>query len=125
MEIEPRYPLFGGWKATFVIGYFVPLEYFLFKSPDGRHYLNFSFGFPLHETLVDHLTIRVSLYLCPHFIFHTISPNICVELLGNYLLQIIIMQCKRNTTSWPTRTVLICRKKILVKSSWKINIRHK
>ncbi|KAK8960214.1 Dolichyl-diphosphooligosaccharide--protein glycosyltransferase subunit 1B [Platanthera guangdongensis] len=61
LEIEPRYPLFGGWKATFVIGYSVPLEDFLFKSPDGQHYLNFSFGCPLHETLVDHLTIRVIL----------------------------------------------------------------
>ncbi|KAK8970050.1 Dolichyl-diphosphooligosaccharide--protein glycosyltransferase subunit 1B [Platanthera guangdongensis] len=59
LEIEPRYPLFGGWKATFVIGYSVPLEDFLFKSPDGQPYLDFSFGCPLHETLVDHQTIRV------------------------------------------------------------------
>lgn len=61
LEIEPRYPLFGGWKATFVIGYSVPLEDFLFESPDGQHYLNFSFGCPLHETLVDSLTIKVIL----------------------------------------------------------------
>ncbi|XP_008805205.1 dolichyl-diphosphooligosaccharide--protein glycosyltransferase subunit 1B [Phoenix dactylifera] len=61
LEIEPRYPLFGGWKATFVIGYGLPLQDFLFKSPDGKHYLNFSFGCPLLETVVDELTIKVVL----------------------------------------------------------------
>ncbi|KAA8534374.1 hypothetical protein F0562_031875 [Nyssa sinensis] len=61
MEIEPRYPLFGGWKATFIIGYGLPLQDFLFESPDGRRYLNFSFGCPLAETVVDKLTIKVVL----------------------------------------------------------------
>ncbi|XP_044462616.1 dolichyl-diphosphooligosaccharide--protein glycosyltransferase subunit 1B-like [Mangifera indica] len=61
LEIEPRYPLFGGWKSTFVIGYGVPLQDFLFESPDGRRYLNFTFGCPLAETVVDKLTIKVVL----------------------------------------------------------------
>ncbi|PQQ08722.1 dolichyl-diphosphooligosaccharide--protein glycosyltransferase subunit 1B [Prunus yedoensis var. nudiflora] len=61
LEIEPRYPLFGGWKATFVIGYGLPLEDFLFESPDGRRYLNFTFGCPLAETVVDKLIIKVVL----------------------------------------------------------------
>ncbi|KAM1019761.1 hypothetical protein ACFX15_040364 [Malus domestica] len=61
LEIEPRYPLFGGWKATFVIGYGLPLEDFLFESPDGRRYLNFTFGCPLAETVVDKLTVKVVL----------------------------------------------------------------
>ncbi|KAK6929185.1 Ribophorin I [Dillenia turbinata] len=61
LEIEPRYPLFGGWKATFVIGYGLPLQDFLFESPDGRRYVNFSFGCPLLETVVDKLTIKVVL----------------------------------------------------------------
>ncbi|GMP22641.1 hypothetical protein CsSME_00000569 [Camellia sinensis var. sinensis] len=61
LEIEPRYPLFGGWKATFVIGYGLPLQDFLFESSDGRRYLNFSFGCPLADTVVDKLTIKVVL----------------------------------------------------------------
>lgn len=61
LEIEPRYPLFGGWKATFVIGYGLPLQDFLFESPDGRRYLNFTFGCPLVEMVVDKLTVKVSL----------------------------------------------------------------
>lgn len=57
--IEPRYPLFGGWKATFVIGYGVPLNDFLYESTNGDRYLNYSFGCPLSETVVDKLTIKV------------------------------------------------------------------
>ncbi|CAI9091113.1 OLC1v1026052C4 [Oldenlandia corymbosa var. corymbosa] len=59
--IEPRYPLFGGWKATFVIGYGVPIQDFLFESADGARYLNYSFGCPFAETVVDKLTIKVVL----------------------------------------------------------------
>ncbi|XP_010554543.1 PREDICTED: dolichyl-diphosphooligosaccharide--protein glycosyltransferase subunit 1B-like [Tarenaya hassleriana] len=61
LEIEPRYPLLGGWRANFDIGYRVPLEDFLFESPDGRRYLNFTFGCPLVETVVDKLTVKVVL----------------------------------------------------------------
>ncbi|CAJ1976751.1 unnamed protein product [Sphenostylis stenocarpa] len=61
LEIEPRYPLFGGWKATFVIGYGLPLQDFLFEAPDGRRYLNFTFGCPLVETVVDKLIVKVVL----------------------------------------------------------------
>ncbi|GER48941.1 glycosyltransferase subunit [Striga asiatica] len=59
--IEPRYPLFGGWKSTFVIGYGVPLQDFLFESDDGARYLNYTFGCPLADTIVDKLTIKVVL----------------------------------------------------------------
>ncbi|KAK1382477.1 Dolichyl-diphosphooligosaccharide--protein glycosyltransferase subunit 1 [Heracleum sosnowskyi] len=61
LEIEPRYPLFGGWKATFTIGYGLPLQDFLFESDDGRRYLNISFGCPIAETVVDNLTVKVVL----------------------------------------------------------------
>ncbi|CAL1374267.1 unnamed protein product [Linum trigynum] len=61
LEIEPRYPLFGGWKSTFVIGYGLPLEDFLFESTDGKRYLNFTFGCPLSGTVVDKLTVKVVL----------------------------------------------------------------
>ncbi|KAL2897672.1 Dolichyl-diphosphooligosaccharide--protein glycosyltransferase subunit 1B [Bienertia sinuspersici] len=62
LEIEPRYPLFGGWRSTFIIGYRVPLEDFLYESTDGsRRYLNFTFGCPMMETVVNKLTIKVVL----------------------------------------------------------------
>ncbi|KAL1343628.1 dolichyl-diphosphooligosaccharide--protein glycosyltransferase subunit 1B [Arachis stenosperma] len=61
LEFQPRYPLFGGWKSTFVIGYGLPLQDFLFESPDGRRYLNFTFGCPLTQTVVDKLILKVVL----------------------------------------------------------------
>ncbi|RZC56761.1 hypothetical protein C5167_015615 [Papaver somniferum] len=60
LEIEPRYPLFGGWKATSVIGYGLPLEDFLFESDDGKRCLNFSFGCPLVNTVVEKFTMKTS-----------------------------------------------------------------
>ncbi|KAK6933386.1 Ribophorin I [Dillenia turbinata] len=41
--------------------YSLPLQDFLFEALDGRHYLNFSFGCPLLEMVVDKLTIKVVL----------------------------------------------------------------
>lgn len=61
LEIEPRYPLFGGWHCTFTIGYGLPLQDFLFESDDGRRYINLTFGCPLLDTVVDDLTIKVSI----------------------------------------------------------------
>ncbi|CAN1258095.1 Dolichyl-diphosphooligosaccharide--protein glycosyltransferase subunit 1B [Linum perenne] len=61
LEIEPRYPLFGGWKSTFIIGYGLPLEDFLFEAADGKRYLNFTFGCPLSGTVVDKLIVKVVL----------------------------------------------------------------
>ncbi|TVU50840.1 hypothetical protein EJB05_02231 [Eragrostis curvula] len=61
LEIEPRYPLFGGWHCTFTIGYGMPLQDFLFESDDGRRYINLTFGSPLLDTVVDDLTIKVVL----------------------------------------------------------------
>ena len=61
LEIEPRYPLFGGWHCTFTIGYGLPLQDFVFESVDGRRYINLTFGCPLLDTVVDDLTVKVSL----------------------------------------------------------------
>ena len=59
LEIEPRYPLLGGWKATFIIGYGLPLQDVLFEADDGKRYLNFSFGCPIAETVVNKITNKV------------------------------------------------------------------
>ncbi|RRT69062.1 hypothetical protein BHM03_00001213 [Ensete ventricosum] len=91
LEIEPRYPLFGGWKATFTIGYGLPLQDFLFESHDGRRYLNFSFGCPLIETMVDDLTVKVSL-IDQWFII--LSKNYFA-----LLLQVILPEGSRNPTA--------------------------
>jgi oligosaccharyltransferase complex subunit alpha (ribophorin I) len=59
LELEPRYPLFGGWKVTFTLGYSVPLEDFMYKSSDGRRFLNITFGSSFGHVVVDNLIVKV------------------------------------------------------------------
>ncbi|WCJ44747.1 Dolichyl-diphosphooligosaccharide--protein glycosyltransferase subunit 1 [Euphorbia peplus] len=58
--IEPRYPLFGGWRTAFTIGYGLPLADFLFQS-EGQRFLKFPFGSPMHELVIDNLILKVVL----------------------------------------------------------------
>ncbi|KAL6645411.1 hypothetical protein ACP70R_017019 [Stipagrostis hirtigluma subsp. patula] len=60
LEIEPRFPLFGGWQTTFTIGYGLPLQDFVFYS-DGKRFLNITFGSPLEEILIEKLIVKVVL----------------------------------------------------------------
>ncbi|XP_010266249.1 PREDICTED: dolichyl-diphosphooligosaccharide--protein glycosyltransferase subunit 1A [Nelumbo nucifera] len=58
--IEPRYPMFGGWKTSFTVGYGLPLRDFLFES-EGKRFLNFSFGCPMDGVVIDDLIVKVVL----------------------------------------------------------------
>ncbi|KAG5542728.1 hypothetical protein RHGRI_015744 [Rhododendron griersonianum] len=57
LEIEPRYPMFGGWRTSFTIGYGLPLKYFLFQS-EGKRFLNISFGSPIRDLVIDNLIVK-------------------------------------------------------------------
>ncbi|KAJ4777848.1 Dolichyl-diphosphooligosaccharide--protein glycosyltransferase subunit 1 [Rhynchospora pubera] len=61
LEIEPRFPIFGGWKTTFTIGYSLPLHDFLFEADGGKRVLNMTFGCPLDEVLVEKHIVKVVL----------------------------------------------------------------
>nr|CAD1835281.1 unnamed protein product [Ananas comosus var. bracteatus] len=58
--IQPRFPIFGGWRTTFSIGYSLPLQDFLFES-DGKRVLNITYGCPIQEAVVDKLIVKVVL----------------------------------------------------------------
>eukprot|EP00262_Sarcandra_glabra_P010035 TRINITY_DN24899_c0_g1_i1.p1 TRINITY_DN24899_c0_g1~~TRINITY_DN24899_c0_g1_i1.p1 ORF type:complete len:612 (+),score=112.75 TRINITY_DN24899_c0_g1_i1:146-1981(+) len=60
LEIEPRYPMLGGWRTSFTIGYSLPLQDFLFES-EGKRLLNISFGCPMEEVVIDDLIVKVVL----------------------------------------------------------------
>uniref|UniRef100_A0A804P6I5 Dolichyl-diphosphooligosaccharide--protein glycosyltransferase subunit 1 n=1 Tax=Zea mays TaxID=4577 RepID=A0A804P6I5_MAIZE len=60
LEIEPRFPLFGGWQTTFTVGYGLPLEDFVFYS-ERKRFLNITFGSPLEEILIEKLIVKVVL----------------------------------------------------------------
>ncbi|XP_010428697.1 PREDICTED: dolichyl-diphosphooligosaccharide--protein glycosyltransferase subunit 1A [Camelina sativa] len=58
--IEPRFPLFGGWKTFFTIGYGLPLSDFLFAS-EGKRFVNISFGSPMIDLVTEKLIVQVVL----------------------------------------------------------------
>lgn len=61
LELEPRYPLMGGWSVTFTLGYSLPLEDFVFRTSDGRRALNITFGSSFAEIVVHELIVKVVL----------------------------------------------------------------
>jgi len=61
-EVSPRFPMFGGWKTDFYIGYNLPASEFLFVDSDtGNYFLNISFGTPFPQLVVDDFELRVIL----------------------------------------------------------------
>ncbi|OAY50309.1 dolichyl-diphosphooligosaccharide--protein glycosyltransferase subunit 1A [Manihot esculenta] len=58
--IEPRYPMFGGWRTAFTIGYSLPLQDFLFEA-EGKRFLNICLASPMNELVIDNLIVKVVL----------------------------------------------------------------
>lgn len=63
LELSPRYPLFGGWKAQFYMGYNLPLSQYLFSSAktSGVYVLEVPFSTTFDDAVIDDLTVRVIL----------------------------------------------------------------
>ncbi|KAE9555565.1 hypothetical protein FO519_001236 [Halicephalobus sp. NKZ332] len=51
VEMRPRFPLFGGWKTNYVLGYNVPSTEFLFQA-DGKYGLKVPLIHPLTSDMV-------------------------------------------------------------------------
>ncbi|KAH1001550.1 hypothetical protein HUJ04_005562 [Dendroctonus ponderosae] len=47
VELKPRFPLFGGWRSSYTLGYSVPSSRYLFRKPSGE--------FLLKVRLIDHV----------------------------------------------------------------------
>jgi len=64
-QLKARFPVFGGWKTQFYVGYSVPLSSVSFVDPmdSGRTHLRIPFGPSLLEAVVDSVTVKMVL---PH-----------------------------------------------------------
>ena len=58
LEISPRFPVMGGWKDTFNIGYNLPTKFFL-KQKEDQYALNITFGFPFKEIIAEELIVKI------------------------------------------------------------------
>ncbi len=63
IELQPRFPMFGGWQTDFYIGYDVPAaDYLSVDAADpARYVLNFSFAMPFPQAACDELEVQVIL----------------------------------------------------------------
>lgn len=61
LSISPRYPLFGGWKYYFKVGWNVDASRYLRESRDGRQVLRLPLVEGSKNTLYDAVTVRVVL----------------------------------------------------------------
>jgi oligosaccharyltransferase complex subunit alpha (ribophorin I) len=62
LEIETRFPMFGGWQTQFYIGYSIPTEVALFiDSLTGRYNLKFDFFTIFEDVWVEDMEIKVVL----------------------------------------------------------------
>ncbi|KAL1923972.1 uncharacterized protein VTP21DRAFT_7007 [Calcarisporiella thermophila] len=62
LQIQPRYPLFGGWNYTFYYGYNTPLADFArFHNPSGRYILNVPFVKSLPNVAHELVALNITL----------------------------------------------------------------
>lgn len=63
MEVDPRFPMFGGWESDFHIGYNLPSQNYLSvnNNDQDQYVLNISFAVPFASAAIDSLTVRVIL----------------------------------------------------------------
>ncbi|KAG0201221.1 proteasome regulatory particle base subunit [Mortierella sp. GBA30] len=62
LTLKPRFPLFGGWKTTWYIGYNAPLDSYLRQVPNSdRYVLKVPVYVPMKETSYENVDIRVVL----------------------------------------------------------------
>jgi oligosaccharyltransferase complex subunit alpha (ribophorin I) len=60
LYLKPRFPILGGWKTNFGIGYNLPSKFHI--NTDGNNYmLNLTFGMPFNDILAREFMIEVDL----------------------------------------------------------------
>ncbi|KAI8474884.1 MAG: Ribophorin I-domain-containing protein [Monoraphidium minutum] len=79
LSISLRYPLMGGWKTDFMLGYSVPLDNSLFRQPKGRNRLIMDLSTPLDDVVVEELETRVVLPEGATRIEHTLPFDLDVS----------------------------------------------
>lgn len=62
LELRPRFPLFGGWQSSYVLGYSVPSYQYLYKTETGEYVLKIRiFDHIFDDMVVEELETRVVL----------------------------------------------------------------
>lgn len=90
LELRPRFPLFGGWKTEFYMGYNLPLGKFLSVLDSGEYLLTINVAASFDEVPMDSVEVRVILPegaydWSVHLPFDHVQPAISVSSRKTYL----------------------------------------
>ena len=61
LELGMRFPLYGGWKTSFYMGYNLPISGFVESNSDGRYEMTVDLSTPFAAINTEELTVRVIL----------------------------------------------------------------
>lgn len=61
LEVQSRFPMFGGWQTQFHLGYSIPTENAISVDEDGRYNLKFDYFTVFNEVWVEDMEIKVIL----------------------------------------------------------------
>ena len=62
VELRPRFPLFGGWKTHYTLGYNVPSYQYLYTDGGDKFVLKMRFvDHIFDDQVVDYMTLRIIL----------------------------------------------------------------
>ena len=61
LELTPRFPILGGWKSNYDIGYNLPTKFHVKTNNHGNYMVNLTFGMPYKKMLARNYTVKVIL----------------------------------------------------------------
>ena len=59
--LTPRFPILGGWKSNFDIGYNLPTKFHVKTNNKGNYMVNLTFGMPYQNMLARNYTVKIIL----------------------------------------------------------------
>ena len=61
LELTPRFPILGGWKSNYDIGYNLPTKFHVKTNEEGNYRVNLTFGMPYKNMLAKNYTVKIIL----------------------------------------------------------------
>lgn len=61
LTLFPRFPILGGWKSNYDIGYNLPSKFHVTTNQQGNYMVNLTFGMPYKDMLAKNYTVKVIL----------------------------------------------------------------
>jgi len=61
LDLTPRFPIMGGWKSNFNIGYNLPTKFHVLTDENDNYNLNVTFGLPYNDLLARNYSVRIVL----------------------------------------------------------------